>query len=100
MKEITVTELAALDHPVVVDVREQAEYDSVHAEGVQLIPLGELVQRLDEVPRTGPVYVVCHLGGRSAQATGFLAAQGIDAINVVGGMDAWQRAGLPVSGRA
>ncbi|MEB0201759.1 rhodanese-like domain-containing protein [Cryobacterium sp. 5I3] len=100
MKEITVTELAALDHPAVVDVREQSEYDTVHAEGVRLIPLGELVQRVDEVPRTGPVYVVCHLGGRSAQATSFLAAQGIDAINVVGGMDAWQRAGLPVSGKA
>jgi rhodanese-related sulfurtransferase len=100
MNEITVTELAALDQPVIVDVREQYEYDSAHAVGVRLIPLGELVQRQGEVPRTGPVYVVCHVGGRSAQATAFLAAQGIDAVNVVGGMDAWQRAGLPVVGKA
>ena len=41
--------------------------------------------------------VVCHLGGRSAAAAGFLIRSGrADVVNVGGGMDAWERAGLPV----
>ena len=44
----------------------------------------------------GRVSVICHLGGRSAQATAFLLAQGVQARNVDGGMDAWERLGLPL----
>ena len=41
--------------------------------------------------------VVCHLGGRSAAVAGFLIRSGrTDVVNVAGGMDAWERAGLPV----
>jgi len=95
MTDISVTELAALADPVVVDVREPYEFDAAHAHGAQLIPLGELRERLAEVPRGAPVYVICAAGGRSAQGAAFLAQSGVDAVNVTGGMTAWQQAGLP-----
>ena len=65
--------------------------------GARHIPLSALVERLDEVPRDRTVYVMCHVGGRSAQATQYLEANGFDAVNVSGGIVEWYRAGLPVT---
>jgi rhodanese-related sulfurtransferase len=40
---------------------------------------------------------MCHMGGRSAAATGFLLRNGwTNVVNIAGGIDAWERAGLPV----
>ncbi|TFD91031.1 rhodanese-like domain-containing protein [Cryobacterium lactosi] len=97
MTDISVTELAALADPVVVDVREPYEFDAGHTAGAILIPLGELSERLGEVPREAPVYVICAAGGRSQQGTTFLERNGVDAVNVTGGMTAWQQAGLPTT---
>jgi len=97
MTDISVTELAALADPVVVDVREPYEFAAGHAAGAILIPLGELTGRLDEVPQDTPVYVICAAGGRSQQGAAFLAGNGVDAVNVTGGMTAWQQAGLPTA---
>ncbi|MBB6627853.1 rhodanese-like domain-containing protein [Nocardioides sp. KIGAM211] len=76
----------------VLDVREDVEWDHGHIEGAVHVPLMELPQRLDEVP-VGQVLVVCKIGGRSAQATGYLVQQGIDAVNLDGGMVEWAAAG-------
>ena len=82
---------------VVVDVREQHEWDAGHAPGALHIPLGELPSRAGEVPQDGPVAVVCHLGGRSARAVAWLQEQGWTSTrNVVGGMEGWARAGRPL----
>lgn len=80
---------------VVLDVREQVEWDHAHIEGALHIPLGELVQRLDEVPTTQTL-VVCKVGGRSAQATAWLTQQGRDVVNLDGGMLDWAAAGRPM----
>jgi len=96
MNEITVTELAALNGAVVVDVRENNEYADAHVPGVTHIPLGEVVARTSEIPEGAPVYVICAAGARSAQAAAYLNTQGFDAVNVAGGTMAWQQAGLPV----
>jgi rhodanese-related sulfurtransferase len=40
---------------------------------------------------------MCHVGGRSAQATTYLEAQGLDVVNVTGGIVEWYRAGLPLT---
>jgi len=56
------------------------------------IPLGELPDRLAEVP-AGPLVVTCRAGGRSARATQFLRGHGVDATNLDGGMQAWDAAG-------
>jgi rhodanese-related sulfurtransferase len=49
--------------------------------------------RLDELPADGTVYVVCRSGARSARMTAYLNANGWDAVNVDGGMQAWQASG-------
>jgi rhodanese-related sulfurtransferase len=101
--EIDVDELAERREAgqVVLDVRNPDEYEEAHVPGVMLIPLGELVERVDEVPTGGPLPVICRSGGRSMQAAEYLRGQGIDAVNVVGGTLAWIDAGFPVeSGEA
>lgn len=79
-----------------IDVREPDEYAEAHAPGAVLIPLGQLPDRVAEVPADGTVYVICRSGGRSAKAVAHLRQQGIDAVNVAGGTLAWIEAGHPV----
>ena len=84
---------------VLINVREAWEWDQVRIPGAVLIPLAELPQRLDEIPDDRDVYVHCRLGGRSSKAVDFLRGHGRPrAINVVGGIEAWQEGGLPVDG--
>ena len=85
------------DRPVLVDVREPNEYEEVRAPGAMLVPTSQFMSRVGELPEDRPLLVVCHLGSRSAAVVGYLARAGrTDVVNVAGGMDAWQRAGLPV----
>ena len=79
-----------------IDVRQPDEFAEVHATGAVLVPLGELPDRLDEVPTDATVYVICRSGARSGRAVEYLAASGIDAVNVAGGTLAWVEAELPV----
>ncbi len=82
---------------VVLDVRERHELEQISVAGAIHIPLGDLHLRLDEVPRDKDVYLLCHVGQRSAMATGFLRQIGHDrAWNIGGGIIAWVKAGLPV----
>ncbi len=85
------------DRPVLLDVREPDEFGAVRVEGALLVPTSVFMTRVAEVPADRPVMVVCHMGGRSAAVAGFLIRAGRnDVVNVAGGMDAWERAGLPV----
>ncbi len=81
----------------VIDVRQPEEYDAVHVPGAKLIPLADVVARLGEVPKGGPVYVICQSGQRSLRATEFLRNQGVDAYSVAGGTKAWVEAGHPTA---
>ena len=81
---------------VLLDVREDDEWAAGHAPQAIHIPLGELAERVGEVPQDGEVYVVCRAGGRSARATVFLNQNGWDAVNVAGGMQVWHQQGLPL----
>ena len=83
----------------VLDVREPVEWEHGHIDGALHIPLGELAERLDEVPHTQTL-VVCKGGGRSAQATQWLQTQGREVVNLDGGMLDWQAAGRPMVGSA
>jgi rhodanese-related sulfurtransferase len=76
----------------VLDVRQGFEWEAGHIEGAVHVPLNELPQRLAEVP-DGQTLVVCKVGGRSAQAVGWLAQQGYDVVNLDGGMLEWEAAG-------
>ncbi|MEU3020029.1 MULTISPECIES: rhodanese-like domain-containing protein [unclassified Nocardiopsis] len=75
-----------------LDVREDDEWRAGHAPGAVHIPLRTLGERAGEVPKDQRVYVICRSGGRSAQATTALNQAGWDAVNVSGGMGAWQHA--------
>ncbi|HLG90402.1 MAG TPA: rhodanese-like domain-containing protein [Alphaproteobacteria bacterium] len=84
--------LASDDPPVILDVREPWEIEIAALPDVLSIPLHELVGRVADVPRDRPVAVMCHHGGRSAQATAWLRQQGFARVmNVAGGIDAWAR---------
>jgi rhodanese-related sulfurtransferase len=80
-----------------LDVREQDEWDAGHVDGALHIPIGEVVARIGELPDER-LYVLCRVGGRSAQVVQYLVAQGRDAVNVDGGMFAWEAAGRPMVG--
>jgi hydroxyacylglutathione hydrolase len=83
---------------VVLDVRTDAEWGAGHIEGARHILLGKLPERLTEVPRNTPVVVVCASGYRGAIAGSLLRRAGYWQVsNVVGGMRAWQAAGLPMT---
>ncbi|MBS0320269.1 MAG: sulfurtransferase [Proteobacteria bacterium] len=77
--------------PLVVDVREAWERDICALPGVHAIPLRELPARVAELPQDRDLVVVCHKGGRSAQACAWLSARGYRTFNLAGGMDAWAR---------
>ncbi|QNO38335.1 rhodanese-like domain-containing protein [Protaetiibacter sp. SSC-01] len=96
MNSIEPAELAAIEGAVIIDVRQPEEYDAAHVEGVTLVPLGELVERMGELPTDGTLYLMCRSGARSAQATAYLEQQGYDAVNVDGGIISWHEAGLPI----
>ncbi len=81
----------------VLDIRGQAEWKAARLPGVENIPLGYLLDRLDEVPADGPLVVHCQSGGRSLIAASLLEARGrAGVLNLDGGIAAWERAGLPV----
>lgn len=75
-----------------VDVREAWEYEVAQIAGSKLIPLGELEERLAEVPREGIIVVQCHSGGRSEQGARLLQQAGFaNVYNLEGGIEAWSR---------
>lgn len=84
---------------LVLDVREQSEYDAGHVLNSKLIPLGKLRERIGELEkyRERPVILVCRSGQRSAAACGLLGKQGFAQVyNLNGGVTAWQKAKLPL----
>ncbi|MEO1325992.1 MAG: rhodanese-like domain-containing protein [Pseudomonadota bacterium] len=73
-----------------VDVREPEELSLVSIDGAMNVPLSEITERYVEIPTDRPIALMCHHGGRSAQALAYLATHGItDTMNVVGGIDRW-----------
>jgi rhodanese-related sulfurtransferase len=84
---------------LVLDVREDDEWLAGHVEGSLHVPLMELGARypeLAEVDEAEQTLVVCRVGNRSAYATAFLVQQGVDAVNLSGGLAAWEAAGRPL----
>ncbi|MEN7344093.1 MAG: rhodanese-like domain-containing protein [Pseudomonadota bacterium] len=93
VNDITPTELALSLQSGdwhVLDVREDWERDIVALAQSINIPLGEIPQRVSEIPTNKNLAVLCHGGVRSAQAAAFLVSAGLPQVyNVVGGIDRW-----------
>jgi rhodanese-related sulfurtransferase len=83
----------------VIDVRNPDEYQGGHVPGATLIPVNNVFQRREELPKDGKIIFVCAVGQRSALAAEMAAAAGLPAdrlYNLEGGTDAWRKAGEPV----
>jgi rhodanese-related sulfurtransferase len=98
MTAIAPTQLHGLDNFDLLDVRSPGEFADVHAPGAMLLPLDKLdPQAVRELRKhDGPLYVMCRSGARSRSACERLNAAGIEAVNIQGGIIAWEKAGLPV----
>ena len=80
----------AKNHPMILDVREQWEYDICHIENSIHIPMGKIADMNEKLETDGAIIVVCHHGIRSRMVAKYLITKGFkDVINLTGGIDAW-----------
>ena len=100
--QVSPTELASdIQYPdtLVLDVRGASEWETGHLPGARHLPLGYLVERVHEIPRTKTVVTQCQSGARSSIAASLLERQGFKRVlNLNGGLVAWRAAGLPIEG--
>ena len=99
MSQTEVEVTAIPDGAFLLDVREDDEWAAGHAPDAVHIPMRRVgVEAAAVLPKdmTSPIAVVCKAGGRSAKVTELLVEHGYNAVNVNGGMLAWERAGLPM----
>jgi hydroxyacylglutathione hydrolase len=92
VKQVSAQDLAAeLEDVVVVDVRNDAEWDEGHIPSAIHIPLGHLAERIGEIPKDKPVVLQCQGGGRSSIASSLMQKLGRkDVANLAGGYTAWK----------
>ncbi len=93
-KEISASEAANLrendPEVVLLDVREDSELAICRIEGALHIPMGEIPERQNALPKNAPLVVFCHHGMRSMKVVQYLKAKGFEnAINMAGGIHAW-----------
>jgi hydroxyacylglutathione hydrolase len=81
-----------------IDVRNRSEWDAGRIAASTLLPLAELIDRVDEIPREADVLLYCGAGSRSAVAASLLMARGYQRVtNLAGGYAAWVAAGGPIT---
>lgn len=98
IREIDVDELAELlaSGASLVDVREPDEWLEARVPGVPLVPLQTVPDNVDVFSASQPVYIICRSGARSMTAAEFLESQGVEAVNVAGGTNAWIESGRDI----
>lgn len=89
-----------LDDVLVVDVREQDEFDAGHLASSVHLPLGRVASEGPKLAAGRPVVTVCRTGSRSAEAASLLRDAGLDAQSLDGGLKAWVAAGGSLAGPA
>ncbi len=95
MQETTATELKQKldngENVQLIDVRQPDEYAFAKIEGAKLIPLGDIMRRMDEIDESKETVIHCKAGGRSAKAIEFLQKAGFKGklSNLKGGITAW-----------
>lgn len=101
LPQISVEELLQKKESYVLDVRGDTEWNGGHIDGAQHLMAGEIPKRLSEVKQGREVHVICGSGYRSSAVASLLRRRGTQAVfNVVGGMTAWNKRGLPVARQA
>ncbi len=81
---------------IAVDVREAHEWHHGHIRDALHIPLGELGQRLHELPGDTRIVAICRSGARSGSVIEPLRRLGYDVLNLSGGLLSWHAIGLPL----
>ena len=84
------------DGALLLDVREDDEWQAGHAPAAVHLPLGQVMGAIEQLPRDRRIVAICRVGGRSEHATIALRQAGLDVVNLAGGMHAWTASGLPV----
>ncbi len=84
------------DGALMLDVREQDEWDTLHIPGATLIPLSTLPTQLNELPKDQEIVVYCRSGNRSKEGAEILSQAGFTNVSsMAGGITEWQAAGYP-----
>jgi rhodanese-related sulfurtransferase len=83
---------------LLLDVREDNEWESGRAADATHVPLNDVPDHLEDLPTDRMIVCVCRSGARSGRATKFLVEQGRDAVNLEGGMLAWNAEGESIVG--
>lgn len=91
-----VAELWAAGTIQLIDVRQDHEFEAGRIAGARHLELAQLPAQADVVEASRPVVFYCRSGARSGMATDAFAQAGFDAHNMVGGLLAWEAAGLPL----
>ncbi len=95
MQETTATELKQKldngENVQLIDVRQPDEHNFAKIAGAKLIPLGDIMRRMDEIDESKETVIHCKAGGRSAKAIEFLQKAGFKGklSNLKGGITAW-----------
>ena len=102
INKVTASEASQMvenNNAIIIDVRNQSEWDAGHIPGAIHIPLSEVKDRIPEliVYKDRPLVMQCYSGKRSAKAAGILQQAGFDNVsNMTGGISAWSAAKLPL----
>ncbi|MHA2394992.1 MAG: MBL fold metallo-hydrolase [Promethearchaeota archaeon] len=80
----------------VIDVREEHEFESGHIKESENIYVGEIMEKLDKIPKGKLVCITCRSGGRGGIAASLLKEKGYEVSNLLGGMNAWKTLKQPV----
>jgi rhodanese-related sulfurtransferase len=81
---------------LLLDVREPDEWNAGHAPDATFLPMGQVTAARGQLPPDRTIVAICRSGARSGRVTAALVSWGFDAVNLVGGMQAWAAAGQPV----
>ena len=100
METITIDELKSKilnSNPIhIVDVRTDEETAMGVIPEAETIPMDKIPDNLNHFNSEDTYYIICKVGGRSAQVVQYLERNGVHAVNVEGGMDAWGHEGLEI----
>ncbi len=85
-------EYLEFNKPLLLDVREQWEWDKCHFDAARLLPMGQIMENIDSLDKAAEIVIICHHGIRSMQVARYFESIGFErVINLKGGIDAWAK---------
>ncbi len=83
--------------PYVIDVRSDGEWQTAHLDKTHHLPLNDILDHLDTLPKGQDVVIMCASGNRSSTAASLLSQRGVTRLtDLAGGIEGWQEQKLPV----